>query len=113
MVIVDRIRFQLDEHISPAIASALRQRGIDVITAREARLLGATDMQHLARAYAERRVMVTQDDDFLRLHHEQQPHAGIAYCKQGSRSIGQTIASLVLLHEILEPHEIAGQIEYL
>jgi predicted nuclease of predicted toxin-antitoxin system len=110
---VDRIRFQLDEHVAPAIARALRQRGIDVITAREAGLLGASDVQHLARAHAEQRVMVTQDDDFLRLHHEQQLHSGIAYCKQGTRSSGQIVAGLVLVYEALEPHEIVGQVEYL
>jgi predicted nuclease of predicted toxin-antitoxin system len=112
-VTVDRIRFQLDEHVSPAIARALRQRSIDVITTGEAGLLGASDVQHLARAHAEGRVLVTQDDDFLALHHEQQPHAGIVYCKQGSRSIGQIVAGLILVYEVLEPHEMAGQVEYL
>jgi predicted nuclease of predicted toxin-antitoxin system len=110
---VERIRFHLDEHVSPAIARALRQRGIDVTTARETGLLGASDLQHLARAHAEGRVIFTQDADFLRLHHEQRPHAGITYCKQGSRSIGEIVASLVLIYEVLEPDEIAGQIEYL
>ena len=57
--------------------------------------------------------MVTQDDDFLSLHHEQQPHAGIAHCKQGSRSIGQIVASLALIYEVLEPHEMVGRVEYL
>jgi hypothetical protein len=28
----DRIRFHLDEHVDPAIASALRRAGIDVTT---------------------------------------------------------------------------------
>jgi predicted nuclease of predicted toxin-antitoxin system len=101
-VIVDRIRFHLDEHVSPAIARALRQRGIEVLTAREAGLLGASDPEHLARAHADGRMLVTQDDDFLSLHHEGRPHSGIAYCKQGSRSIGQIIASLVLIYEVLE-----------
>lgn len=39
----DRIQFHLDEHIPPAIASALRRRGIEVTTASEARLLGAPE----------------------------------------------------------------------
>ena len=72
---MDRVRFQLDEHVSPAIARALRRRGIDAITAREADLLGAPDAEPLAHAHAQGRVMVTQDDDFLSLHHEQQPPA--------------------------------------
>jgi len=110
---VDRIRFQLDEHVAPAIARALRQRGIDAITVHEADLLGASDAQLLAHANAEGRVVVTQDDDFLRLHHQQQPHAGITYCKQGTRTIGQIIGSLVLIYDVLEPSEMAGHAEYL
>jgi predicted nuclease of predicted toxin-antitoxin system len=112
-VTVDRIRFQLDEHITPAVARALRQRGIDVITAHEAGLLGVSDSQHLDHAHAEGRVVVTQDADFLRLHHKQQPHSGITYCKQRTRSIGQIVASFVLIYEVLDPAEIRGRIEFL
>jgi hypothetical protein len=32
----DRIRFHLDEHVDPAIATALRRAGIDVTTTNEA-----------------------------------------------------------------------------
>ena len=58
-------------------------------------------------------MIFTQDEDFLRLHHAQQPHAGIAYCKQGSRSIGQIVAGLVLIYEVLTAEEMVGQVEYL
>ena len=34
----DRIRFHLDEHVDPAIATALRRAGIDVTTTVEAGL---------------------------------------------------------------------------
>ncbi len=81
---MDRIRFQLDEHVPNAVAQALRRRGIDVLTAAEAELLGAPDADYLARSHAAGRVLVTHDGDFLRLHRQQQAHAGIAYCEQGS-----------------------------
>jgi hypothetical protein len=57
-------------------------------------------------------VLVTHDSDFLRLH-QQQPHSGIAYCAQGTRTIGQIVTSLVLIHEILAPAEMAGRIEFI
>jgi hypothetical protein len=44
------LRFHLDEHVPAAIAAALRRRGIDVTTAADAGLLGATDEDHLAFA---------------------------------------------------------------
>ena len=107
-----RIRFQFDEHIPHAVAQALRRRGIDVLTTVEAGLLGVTDEEQLARAHAEGRVLVTYDSDFLRLH-QAQPHAGIVYCQQGTRSIGQLVAGLVLIQEVLEPTELAGRVEFL
>ena len=110
---VARIRFQLDEHVATAVARALRRRGIEVVTAHEAGLLGATDVEHLAHANAQQYVIFTEDDDFLALHHAGRPHAGIAYCKQGSRSIGQIVDGLVLIYEVLEPVEMAGRLEYL
>ena len=42
-----QIRYHLDESVAHAIGHGLRQRGIDVTTATEAGLIGATDEQHL------------------------------------------------------------------
>ena len=54
---MDRIRFQLDEHVPQAVAQALRRRGIDVLTAAEAGLLSVPDAELLARSYATGRVV--------------------------------------------------------
>jgi len=69
------IAFHLDEQISPALAVALRHRGIDVTTTADANLTGADDRGQLAFAANAGRVLVTQDVDFLRLHAEGVPHA--------------------------------------
>lgn len=103
----------MDEHVASAVAQALRRRGIEARTAGEAGLLGADDAAYLARSRAEGLVIVTHAGDFLRLHQAREPHAGIAYCEQGARGLGQLIAALVLLHEVLEPAEMAGQVEFL
>ena len=110
---MDRVRFQLDEHVPHAVAQALRRRGIDVLTAAEAGLLSTPDAELLARSHAAGRVVVTQDRDYLRLHQQQQAHAGIAYSEQGSRSIGQIITGLMLIYETLPPGEMAGRVEFL
>ena len=58
-------------------------------------------------------MLVTHDPDFLRLHQQGQQHAAIAYCQQGTRTIGHLVAALVLIYEALEPGEIAGRVEFL
>jgi len=107
------IRFHLDEHGSHAIAAGLRRHGIDVTTATEAGLLHAPDEAHVAYALAEGRVIFTEDDDYLALNARGEPHAGITYCHQQTRSIGEIIRSLVLIWEVYEPEEMANRIEYL
>ena len=74
------IRFHLDEHIHQGIAVGLRSRGIDVTTPVDANLLGADDAEHIAFALQDDRVIVTHDDDYLALHTEGVPSAGIVYC---------------------------------
>ena len=72
----------------------LRERGVDIKTVGEAGLLSAPDTVHIQRARAERRVILTQDSDFLRLHAAGYPHCGIVYTPQGA-SIGETIHGLM------------------
>jgi nucleoside-diphosphate-sugar epimerase len=77
------VKVLLDEHISPHVARALRDRGYDVIAVAERQeLRGADDRQVLLAAEAEGRVTVTADiRDFSRLGFDRLPnrrwHAGI------------------------------------
>ncbi len=96
-----------------AVAEALRRRGIDALTAAEASLLRTSDVDQLERATIHGRGFVTHDADFLRLHQEGHPHAGIADCKQGTRSVGQLMAALVLIYEVLDASAMNGRVECL
>jgi len=107
-----RIRFHLDEHIDPAIADGLRRRGIDVSTTAESRLLSADDSEHIALARSQGRVIVTCDADFLRLHRQGVPHAGIVYCPRGRQAIGELLRYLVLLWECLTDEEVRDHVEF-
>lgn len=107
------IRFHLDECVSLAIADGLRRRGIDVSTTPESDLRSSDDLDQLAFAYREERVLITQDSDFLRLAREGRPHCGIAYYIPGSRTLGELISRLVLIHAVLIPSEMNGAIEFL
>jgi predicted nuclease of predicted toxin-antitoxin system len=63
------VRLLLDEHYSPRIAAQLRQRGHDVVAARERpELRGLSDADLFALMPAERRAILTEDAaDFLPL----------------------------------------------
>ncbi|MDZ4659137.1 MAG: DUF5615 family PIN-like protein [Bythopirellula sp.] len=104
------MRFHLE---ADAVAKGLRQRGIDVTTTAEANLLDAEDEQHVAHALKEGCVIVTQDADFLRIAAEGKSHLGIVYFAQGSRSIGEIVRHLALMHACLGDDEMRGRVEYL
>ena len=69
--------------------------------------------QHMAFALREGRVIFTQDEDFLSLHAAGVQHAGIAYCHQASRSLGEIIPGLALIWDIYEPEEMHNRVEWL
>jgi len=105
------IRIHLDENCSQAIAEGLRRRGIDVTTTPEVGLLGAIDVDQLAYCLAEGRIIFSYDDDLLRLAASGVEHAGIVYCQQRKRSIGDIVRGLVLIWERLDHVDMAGQVE--
>jgi predicted nuclease of predicted toxin-antitoxin system len=111
--VADSIRFYLDEHVSRAVALGLRRRGIDVVRAAEAGLMEAPDEEHFAFAVGEKRVLVTQDADFIEMHNRGQHHYGIAFWEQGTKSTGEVVAGLDLIYQVLEPDEMIDHVEYL
>jgi hypothetical protein len=40
-------------------------------------------------------------------------YPGIVYCPPNSRSIGETIRSLILIYEVYTPEEMLDRIEYI
>ncbi len=108
-----RLRFHLDEQVDSAIAIGLRRQGIDVTTTVEAGLRTQLDEAHLEFAWQEQRVIVTHDDDFLRIASRTSEHPGIAYCKQRTRSIGEIIRRLIEIYENFTPEDMSGRVEYL
>ncbi|MGE3799842.1 MAG: DUF5615 family PIN-like protein [Candidatus Kapaibacterium sp.] len=102
----------MDEHIAQAVISGLRLRGVDALSTGEAGMLGASDIRQLAFAKIQQRVLVTQDDDFLRLHNQHLPHEGIVYAAQGT-SVGQLVRGLFLIFQVLTREEMQNHIEFL
>lgn len=106
------IKFYTDEHVARAVVRGLRDRGADVLTVPEAGLHGASDRDHLERARQEGRVLFTQDADFLRLHSEGIPHAGIVFARQGA-AVGDMIRGLMLFRQVLTAEEMENHVEFL
>jgi predicted nuclease of predicted toxin-antitoxin system len=107
------IRFHLDEHLAKLVAKALRQHGFDVTTPNDVDLLSADDPAHLAFAARDNRVMVTHDDDFLRLHAEGIEHAGIVFCYADKYTPSQLQFMLRLFGECFTEEEMRRRVEYL
>jgi predicted nuclease of predicted toxin-antitoxin system len=63
-------------------------------------------------ARAERRVIVTRDQDFLRVADTTTDHPGIVFYT-ASQSLRQIIEGLILVYEVMSPDEMAGHVEYL
>jgi len=106
------IRFYCDEHVDPAIANALRKRGVDILTATEAAMLGVADEKHLQFAVSEKRAIFTQDTDSLRLHKAEAAHYGVVYAHQ-STPIGKIIQGLLLIYQVLTEEDLVNRVEFL
>ena len=75
------MRFLVDECTGPALARWLRAQGHDVYSAYE-QARGVDDDTLLARAFAERRVLITNDKDFGdRGFRERRPHRGVIFLR--------------------------------
>ncbi len=109
----DKVRFHFDEHVPFLIAQALRRRGIDVTTTQELGLRGVDDHAQLSHAASGKRVMVTADADYLRLHASGVAHYGIAFWRQASCGRRELIRGLVLIHDVLDVDDMRQRLEYL
>ena len=60
-----KIRIYTNESVNVVIAEGLKRRGVDALSARDARNLGLTDEEQLIYASEERATIFTHDTDFL------------------------------------------------
>lgn len=111
-----QVKFYTDTHIAKAVATQLRLRGIDVVRCEEVGMAEAEDEAHLVYASEQSRVVVSQDNDFSRLHalwlEAGKPHGGIMLVPkhlQGEAQISYTVRKLTEYHELITGG--AGQYE--
>jgi predicted nuclease of predicted toxin-antitoxin system len=95
-----------------AVAAGLLRRAIDVTTSSQAGLIGASDTAQLDYALREQRVVITRDQDFLRLDAQGVNHAGIVFWTERQRSIGQLIRALDALTLDNQTEDFRGRVVY-
>lgn len=118
------MRLLLDEHLDPAIARHLRDRGHDVVSVTElAELVGLSDRALFAWAIGSARVVVSYDAaDFGPLAEELQsvgdPFPGVVLLSprrypQGPRALGRLVRDLGALIEALPATDLTGRTVWL
>lgn len=111
------IQLYADENVDDRIIRGLRLRGLDMITAVEAGMIGKTDSEQLSHASLRSRVLLTSDQDFLELHprwmQEGRQHAGIIYYSQYRVTVGTCIWGVKLIVDVLSPKEMQNHLEFI
>ncbi len=107
------IRFHLDESVNSRVAKALEAMGIDVTTSNKTGLRGSEDTKQWEFAKREHRVLITHDDDFLRIAARNADHPGLIYCKQAGHSLGAMIVECASIQSSRSADEMNGKIEFI
>jgi hypothetical protein len=107
-----------EDSMGKAFVQALRARGIDVLTAYEARMIERTDAEHLAFATTRGRSLCTYNiGDFYRLHSEYlaegRTHAGIILMPQQRHNLGERIRRLATLVATMSGESMRNRAEFL
>lgn len=107
----------MDVHVPRAVTTALRLRGVEVITAQQDGSGALSDTELLLRAASLGCIMVSQDDDMLRegarFQHEGIEFAGVVYAHQMAVSIGQMVEDLTLIAKVSTTSEWPSKVVYL
>jgi hypothetical protein len=96
-----------------AVAEGLRRRGYEVTTSAQVGLISAADIEQLAFAARECRVLITRDQDFLRLSAQGHEHAGIIYWTERQRALGPFIRAVDALCIDFSQEDFRGKIVFL
>jgi hypothetical protein len=105
-----------DENINPGIVAGLRRHGMDIVSVRERGQYGTDDEVLPSMATAERRLMLTSDTDFLRIHSQWmsvgRSHGGIVFWPQ-NLAIGHVVRRLLFYASQTAPANAANFVKYL
>jgi hypothetical protein len=114
---VPGLRLYLDENVDVRVAEGLRRHGVEVLAARDAGMLGASDAEQMAYAHTRQAVLVTCDHHFLALAaalvRSREHHHGVIYLARRRAGVGEYVRRLALCAQVLEPMDLVDRIEFL
>ncbi len=101
-----------------ALVTALRSRGMDVVTALDEDMVSRGDDEHLDYATRHGRVLFSFNrGDFYRLHTrylaQAKPHAGIILANQQQHSIGELMRRILRLSAARTSQMMENRVEFL
>ena len=111
-----KIRFQADADLKRAIITGTLRRAasLEFRLAETVPLEGLDDLQVLAKAAADRRVLVSHDVNTMERNFREftsrQTSPGLILIPQKRVDVGQAIESLVLLWEVLEAADLENRV---
>ncbi len=106
-----------DENVDRRIVDGLRQRGLDLQTAHDAKLTGPIpDERHLEHATAAGRALLTADRDLLVIARawsaEGKAHAGVIFYRIRAASVGHVVREVDALARRLAPEDARNRVSY-
>jgi predicted nuclease of predicted toxin-antitoxin system len=111
------VALYMDVHVRRAVTMALRERGVNVLTAQADGATELSDPELLDRATALGRVLFSQDEDLLveaTLRQRQGiPFSGVIYAHQLYLTIGQCVSDLEFIAKVANPEDLLGRVEFL
>jgi rRNA-processing protein FCF1 len=101
-----------DEHVKRSYVHALRANGFDVVAVAEGDDTGARDAVHLERSSEQSLVVLTNDDDFVRLARDQ-PHAGVIFYSEQQHDPSDFVTAIRRINGFFSPDDMHNHVEWL
>lgn len=107
-----QLSFLADEHVKRSYVHALRANGFEVIAVVEGNETGQRDNIHLDRSSQQNLVVLTNDDDFVRLAQER-PHAGVVFYSDQNHEPSEFVTAIRRIDRFFSPKDIQNHVEWL
>jgi len=108
---MERLSFLADEHVRRAYVNALRANGFDLTAVAEENS-GRSDDHHLGTARDRDLVVLTNDDDFVRLAQEHE-HSGIVFYNEQTHDPSEFVTAVRRLDEQFSAEAMRDHVEWL
>ena len=105
------MKFYVDENVHSAIVSGLEERGFDIKYVAEEGS-GLSDEAHLEIADRQGRVIITSDEDFLKLD-QGFDHNGVIFLTDQEMPIGEAIRQIGRISSKIKQRQFRNHIEFL